>query len=180
MIGLQGFSNVSFLAAGASISLDRVTAWTSRPALLHGAGATAFVFFAATAFLDLTRHPRHAAGANLFESTFSFITAVAGVTALIWFAALIALLPLKLTGWVDAIGRHTLEIFCAHIAFMSVLRIVLMKIGLSDPTILLPLTFLVGVLGPLALAWIARRVHMGWLYRAPRPLAAWSTRTVNA
>lgn len=177
VIGLQGFSNVFFLALGAAITLRRLTAWTRRPALLHSAGAASLLMFVGGAAMQLTRHPRHAAGADLIESCLSFATAVAGVAALVWVAALIALLPFAVTGWVDSIGRQTLEVFCAHIAFMSVARIVAMKMGLTDPTVLLLLTFVLGVVGPLVLATVARRLHMGWLYRAPRPLADWSTRT---
>lgn len=67
-------------------------------------------------------------------------------------------------GWVGAVlrrlGQASMAIFLAHTIFTGGVRSLLIVVGVSDPAIYLILGILAGILGPLLLADMARR--MGW------------------
>lgn len=57
------------------------------------------------------------------------------------------------------LGQASMAIYLTHTAFSAALRIVLLKIGVSDLTVILIATTVVGVLAPLGVLGVARRTQ---------------------
>lgn len=91
-----------------------------------------------------------------------------GVTALLALSTAIARIPR--IHWLARVGEESLPIFLGHVVFMAGARIVLDRIGVDSAAIQLAVGVLAGVVGPLALAALARRFGCGWLFALPAPL----------
>lgn len=66
------------------------------------------------------------------------------------------------------LGRHSLEIFVAHIVFTAGTRIVLEQVGILDPAAQAVAGLGVGVGGPLFLALVAEQAGWKWLFGPPK------------
>lgn len=95
-----------------------------------------------------------------------FVLAVAGSIAICVGAALLMKLPLM--GWLRWLGEHSLVVYLAFTIPMSAIRIVSMKLGFTD-TSLLSCTVLVGAISaPVVLYLIIQRVGFGrFLFERP-------------
>ncbi|MCS3842582.1 acyltransferase [Microbacterium sp. AK031] len=98
---------------------------------------------------------------------FGVVASTAGLFAVLGLARVLAPVPVVARP-LSYIGRESMTIFVAHIIFASGSRIVLSRIGVDDPTVQVIAGTLIGVVGPLALHWVALRVHCAWLFDAPR------------
>jgi fucose 4-O-acetylase-like acetyltransferase len=68
---------------------------------------------------------------------------------------------------VRAVGTFSLEIYLAHILAAAAVRVLLLKLHVTQWWIHLPAGLIVGVLAPLALAVICRKVRIPLLFRLP-------------
>lgn len=91
----------------------------------------------------------------------------AGLFAVLGLSRLAGLVPV-LARPLSFAGRESMTIFVAHIIFASGARIVLSRLGVEDLAVQAGVGTLIGVVGPLALHWVARRVRCAWLFDAPR------------
>ena len=82
-----------------------------------------------------------------------------------------AMTGLRGAGGVAYLGRHSLEIFLVHITAASGSRIVLTRLGLDQPALLAVLGVLAGLVGPVLLLLVARRLRLRWLFGPPDWLA---------
>ena len=98
--------------------------------------------------------------------TIPLVLAVAGAVAICVGAALLMKLPLM--GWLRWLGEHSLVVYLAFTIPMSAIRIVSMKLGFTD-TSLLSVAVLVGsIIAPVVLYLIIQRVGFGrFLFERP-------------
>lgn len=79
--------------------------------------------------------------------------------------------------WLAFIGRHSMEIYLIHTISSAGVRIVLQKLlGITDVSQHLVLGVLFGVCAPLAVAALAPKLGLEWLFAPPRKLRFWSGR----
>lgn len=178
VIGLDGVSNVFFVAAGAALGRGRVTRWLARPALMTTVAVLALAVYSIGYRLGAvdTRDPFPL---DFPTAVVSLVTVLFGITALLTASSGIAAWtgPIgRMVGW---IGRNTLEIYCSHIIILAGLRIVLMTAGMDDPVTLFLITTIAALAAAILLAHWAPRLHLGWLFAPPARLARWSTARVS-
>lgn len=65
------------------------------------------------------------------------------------------------------LGELSMPIYLAHIIFASGLRIVLVKLGIDDPSIHVLLGTLVGLVGPIALFYVSKTLRFNSLFNSP-------------
>ena len=66
------------------------------------------------------------------------------------------------------LGERSLEIFLAHIVLTDLARKLLTVADVTDLTVHMVVGSVAGVLGPLGLWWLGRRLHAPWLFQLPR------------
>lgn len=90
---------------------------------------------------------------------------LAGTLATLALAALLARSPIGEAA--ALVGRRSLEIFLAHIVVASGLRVVLVKVGVSDVWVHLAVATSLGIAIPIVLAELADRSGWTWLFGLP-------------
>lgn len=70
-------------------------------------------------------------------------------------------------------GRHSLDIFLAHIIMASGSRIVLVHVGVHSVALLVAVGVVVGVGGPLVMSAALRRIRLAWVFDGPK-LPTWA------
>jgi fucose 4-O-acetylase-like acetyltransferase len=92
--------------------------------------------------------------------------------ATLGFIMLIANLPMgaAVTARLAALGQQTMPIYLTHVIFSAVTRMVLLRIGVDGIALHLVFGTVAGLIGPLALVWLARRIGVSALvgFEAPR------------
>lgn len=114
---------------------------------------------------------------NMVDNALSAIAATLGVVMLLSLAVILAHVPVLRSG-LGSIGTKTLEIYLAHVMVVAGTRIVLDSLGSNSEIVFLAVAMLLGIAAPLALAALAPRLHLTWLFQAPGVIGAWS-RTAN-
>ncbi len=94
------------------------------------------------------------------------VGSTAGLAAVLAVSRLISQLPGSRR--LAFVGEQSLQIFVAHIVFAAGTRIVLVRLGVDSLVLQAILGTLAGVIGPLALYWLAARFRLLWLFAAPR------------
>jgi len=163
--------NFPWYALGVWLGIDgierlviRRPAW-ARAAALPMAAAVAVAIALASAGQGSAASPLAVASspqlAGMAWSLSSGAAAVAGALAVIGLAAWP---PLGAGALLAMIGRLTMPIFVLHVLFVAGSRIVLIRAGLADPAVLLPLIVAAGLAGPLlAHAALGRLGLARWL-----------------
>lgn len=172
--GEQGLGLLLFLAVGTLIGARRFTALLSRlsPTLRAVYALGCLAATAALFALTPTMPPTTAGGLER-----SPLAIACGLAASILAVATVLLVSSLLTGWawlanpLAYLGRHSMEIFLAHILGASGARIVLNKLGVESAGLHLTLGILAGLAFPLVLIWLTPRLRLGLLWAPPR---AWS------
>jgi peptidoglycan/LPS O-acetylase OafA/YrhL len=100
---------------------------------------------------------------------FGVLGTATGTTALILAAVLGARANVRPLAY---IGRHSLEIFLSHTLFTAATRVILLKLHVSQLLPHLVVGTMLGVCAPLALAYIARKVHARWFFELPQIFVA--------
>jgi fucose 4-O-acetylase-like acetyltransferase len=90
---------------------------------------------------------------------------LAGTVAVLAASALLARLAVSRT--LAYLGRHSLEIFLAHITAAAGTRIILVRLGVGDPVIHLVAGTITGLVGPLVLLVVCQRLGFRFLFSAP-------------
>ena len=99
----------------------------------------------------------------------SVVATCLGIVAV--FAASTLLSRVKVASeWLAYVGVHSLEIFLAHTLATASVRIMLSRLGLSDPTLHLIVGTAAGIVVPLVL-WVLTTRYLPWLWQAPHALA---------
>jgi len=66
------------------------------------------------------------------------------------------------------LGSNTLVVFLSYFLFSVAARIILMKTGIvNDPSMIVVLTTLAGIIGPIIALWIVKRTPLMFLYQRP-------------
>lgn len=104
-------------------------------------------------------------GRTVVTVAWGVLGCVAGTVAALAAAALVA--RSALAAPVAALGRHSLEIFLAHIVVASGTRIVLLQLGVTDVLVHLVGGTLLGLLVPLALVRLTERWGWTWVFGLP-------------
>lgn len=170
--GAEGLSLVVFTMVGAVIGLPRIArglerhvavwvvvavAGTIGVVLLHARGAV-------PATVGVSRPPLGTVATSLGA-------AACGVAMLIAVAALLARtkgIPRRLFA---AVGSRTLAIFLAHVTVVAGTRIVLVRLGVTEPHAILAVAVVLGVTVPVLVSrWAEARTPWRWLFDAPIPL----------
>jgi len=168
-------SSIRAAAAGAAVCLSLLNPFLSVPSLvwgpmvehlpyfLAGIGAGGFVYWRPRGFMGLC------AGLG-----FALMIALLGPQK----ASVLWSLVLVLLGWIAwqavdrsaahsglmlrllrYLGKVSMVIYLTHTAFSAALRIVLIKAGVDGVAVLLVLTVLIGVVGPIVVGMIARQLR---------------------
>ncbi len=122
---------------------------------------------AALLALGIAAYGLHRAGLPPW-SVAAFPAAIAG-TVLI--CSLSMLPPLRDNAVLIYLGRRSLPIYICHIFFLSLVRVVLVRVaGETAPAVHVPIEFAAGVAGPLALYWVASRLGVTVLAGFGKPV----------
>jgi len=166
-IGIRGFPLIVFATIGAAIGLGlfrraaglSVVAWVAF-------GLTSLVAFTFLARSELRPATGSRPGIDLSEQTLSFAAAVLGVVLLLSLAVTVARVR-PINRCIAYLGRHTLEIFVAHIVVTAGVRILMVRVGVVDvlPHVIAGVGL--GVALPILLARLAGKVHAHWLFGTP-------------
>lgn len=95
-----------------------------------------------------------------------------GTVAVLQLAKVLSLTPFRRP--LAHLGTVSMVVFLAHLLFTPTTRIVLSRLGVTDPTVHVVLGTVAGVVGPLLLAALAARARADWLFALPtgRPAAS--------
>lgn len=92
--------------------------------------------------------------------------ALAGAVAIVMISALLVRLPWM--DWLRWMGTKSLVIYVAFALPMSILRVLLLAIGLEEPNLVSLLTMVAAIAGPLVLWWITQKIGFGrFLFERP-------------
>lgn len=94
------------------------------------------------------------------------VLAIAGALALCVAAALLT--RHKIMGWLTKLGSLSLVVYLAFALPMSVVRVLAIKVGLTDANLLSLMVFATAVIAPLVLHWLIKRTGWGtFLFARP-------------
>jgi fucose 4-O-acetylase-like acetyltransferase len=162
-------ASLALTAIGGNPTLDSWigTVFRDLPIYLIGAVVGAYGFlrpsfaaalFGAAIFVALEA----ALAAGLFDRAEPRIAGhLAAGAAMVGLAYLFSRAPGAMSASFAWLGRNSLAVFLAHTIFSAAMRMLLMRLGVSDPVIHLTLGFLIGVAGPIMLLAVARRLRIG-------------------
>ncbi len=109
------------------------------------------------------------AGRSLETITVGILGCLAGCVAFILtISCIYHFISLK---WLEVLGKLSLQIFLAHLLFTPAVRIVLVKIGITDPTLITLVATGAGICGPLGLYYLTRS-WLPWLFDTPWKISA--------
>lgn len=164
-IGQAGWSLVVFFVIGAvaghqalSRAIDRLP---GLPTVLLGGVAFAGLVALEPAAPTSSAYPLTARAIAL-----GVVATLIGLTVLLAVSKQLGRTPVGAP--LSFVGRHSMEIFLAHIIAASGSRIVLTQLGIDDPGVLIGVGVVAGVAAPLVLWWAAQRLPLGWLFTRPR------------
>ncbi len=165
---IQGLPITPFFVLGAWFGAERFGRLSSRraPAIATAAGGLV-VWLVVSWFTNATVPTGEGFSRTAGTVSTGIVGCVAGTAGVL---ALASMLPRVGTGWLALCGRHSLEIFLAQIVAAAAVRVVLLRLGVTDVPVHALLGTLVGVAVPLALASVAENLGIGWLFRLPTPL----------
>lgn len=172
LIGLRGLALLMFTGAGAVLGLRRFTRllasrwWYAAPLALGLVAAGTALIDTVPPTLDVSELYGPDAGLSLMQRFASFAVSVAGVVSLLGLAhwAVLAAPVARLLTW---LGRHTLELYVAHVLFTSGTRIALLRLGVDHLGWHVVLGVGAGVLGPVLLVLLTRRLRWEWVFTPP-------------
>lgn len=94
------------------------------------------------------------------------LAALAGAIAIVIAAALLVRQPAM--AWLHWLGTKSLVIYVAFALPMSILRVLLLAIGIVEPNLVSLLTMIAAICGPLVLWWITQKIGFGrFLFERP-------------
>lgn len=165
VIGLVGIQITPFFVLGALLGpfgYARLWADRTRTALV-AVGGTA-TWLAVALWTDATPPT----GEGLVSSPASIAWGVLGTLAGTAGILAASTYATHAATWLAYLGRRSLDIFLAHIIVASGVRVVLAAFGVRSPLVQVLVGTGVGVAGSAALAEMARRVGLTWLFTLPR------------
>jgi len=148
--------------------LFRLADWAGRHVTLALAGLIAWaVINAALVFSPgFMMHPVHPVMGLAGLPGLHLLLALVGTAALCTFAALLTRLPFM--NWLRWLGAHSLVIYVAFVLPMGIARTVLIRLGVTEPTVLSVAIMVISILSPLVLYWIVERTGFGkFLFERP-------------
>jgi hypothetical protein len=170
VIGLKSLALVLFYVAGFALGAKRVVDFErNRPtwALAVTAVGSSCLFAWVTA-IQSPESPAASTGApGLIAPSLGMVAAISGALAVLAWSAMIGRLPSGIARPIAFTGRHSLEVFVAHLTFTSGTRIILEKLGIDSLAVHIPCGILVGTVGPLVLAILTPRLRLSWLWEPP-------------
>lgn len=169
LFAIDGLSYVYFVALGAAVGLPRLRRWLGRPAPMAAVGLVAAVVFLYGTGWGVM--PARSPSVPFFgQAVMSLVVSTAGVVVVVCAAWVLAKLPARSTAWLVWVGGRTIEVYVAHLLFVTGIRMLLMRVGVDSPGVHLVIGFVGAVALSLLVAEAARRWRMGWLYRPPQRL----------
>lgn len=164
-VGTQGLGLVVFFVAGmvagtapVQEALDRVPVPLATVISLTVLAATAVICVRTDAILP-TYYWFQATPARI---AIGVVLAVAASAAILLFGQ-----AARSVSILAMCGRHSLDIYLAHIILASGTRIVLVKLGVEQLWVIVTLCLLAGVVGSLMMSAACRRFHVGWIFDGP-------------
>lgn len=167
--GANGLALLLFMSIGATIGAPRLSHLVARApvggvAAVGSLGLVVWVGLAPLATSPTVSDPDRTWVSVALGCAASF----GGVCAVIATARLLTLVG-PMADSLSFLGRRSLEIFLGHIIAASAARIGLQLLGIDSPALQLGTGVAVGVLAPLALWGLCRRLRFPWLFIAPGP-----------
>lgn len=169
-IGLRGLALVAFLALGAAIGLPRMTRLLGRHPVVWAAVA-AIALVGTLSLSPFGTEPATVFGsASLAGRMLSLLAAALGVVAVLAISVVASRIPV-LSPALVAVGGRTLGIYLMHIVVVAGGRVILTALGVDSVGVMLALLLPAGVVVPMVVESLARRIHLGWLFALPEPFA---------
>jgi len=166
IIGTQGLGVIAFFVGGMCVGVDRLQSiLRSIPSAVAWVGGVGVftVGVLISLYVPLTGQTYGWPGRTVS-------TVVVGVVLCVAMSAAVLLFARAARSWafVALCGRRSLDIFLVHILLASGSRIILVKLGVHSMWLLVPICFLVGLLGSLLVATALRRIGLAWLFDGPK------------
>jgi fucose 4-O-acetylase-like acetyltransferase len=167
-VGTEGLGLIVVFLLGACVTMPvQRRLLESPPVLLGMFTALSLAVFVALVLRTAGAGPTEPPGDPRLWSVLSGIAAtLAGVSFVLGISQPLSRVSV-LSRVFGLLGRRSLEIFLAHIVFASGIRVVLLRLGVTSPPVHVAAGLAVGVVAPLALAVLAPRLRLGWLFALP-------------
>lgn len=164
LVGTQGLALYFFIFAGATIGCSRYLQWLGSLStiLRYAISCVGVALTAAAIVIDATPPTTGFQARTVASVAFGVLGTFGGLSAVLALSPSLAHMRLF-----PYLGHHSLVIFVAHIVFASGTRILLMKTGITSLVVMIPVSLLLGVAGPIALNACVNRIHCRWLFQAP-------------
>lgn len=164
-VGTEGLGLVFFFVAGMVLGTARVQAVLDRFSVTRAAVVSILVLVVAAVLsvrADVVVATDFWREHTVIRTALGFVLTVLGSAMILLFGQ-----AARSSSLLALCGKRSLDIYLAHIIMVSGTRIVLLKLGVHQIWLLLPLTVLIGVAGSLALATLCRRIGLGWVFDGP-------------
>lgn len=168
--GAQGLGLTAFFFGGVALTAGRYTAaqeWLRQRGWLAPVGLAGAAIYG---ILLITTHaigPTSAGGYRTpLNVALGVLASVAGMVAVLVTSMFIAR-SVRASTWLVELGKHSLEIFVAHIFAVTAVRVVLNKADISSAPIHIIAGTVAGLILPLLLWWICEKIKFPWFFAAP-------------
>ncbi len=166
----RGMALLIFTLVGAVTGMERFSRWIQGfSAIKAGLLISSWAVYLGILILHIpNERPTTSDGFRSLATVGTGILAsIAGITAIILTISLIY--RLCTVKWLEYLGRMSLQIFLAHLLFTPATRIMLIKLGITDPFFVDGLATTAGICGALLLFLVTRN-RLPWLFQPPRQL----------
>ncbi len=164
-VGTQGLGLVVFFVAGMVIGSESFKTALDRfsPAVAAAVSVTLWAIGSVVAIFT------GATGPTIFWDGRTVATVAIGVAVALATSAAALLFgqAARTWSWLALLGRRSLEIYLAHIIMASGTRIVLVQLGVTTTWVIVVACLLAGVIGSVAVAFVLRRIGLGWVFDGP-------------
>ena len=168
--GAQGLGLTAFFFTGVALGAGRYTAvreWLGDRGWLAPMGIAGAGIYGVLLITTHAIGPTSAGGYRTpLNIALGVVASVAGMAAVLVASAYLARSPWA-SKRLGALGRHSLEIFVAHIFAVTAVRVLLNKADISSAPVHIIAGTIAGLALPLLLWWICEKINFPWFFTAP-------------
>lgn len=175
----QGLSLAMFFFAGAALGSARYQRWVAARVSIPVAVAAGLIYVVLTVGQFDAVPPTSLGDGWTIAGTASGIVASFSSVAAVAIAAKMLCRLEWLARVVAYIGRHSLEVFVAHVFAINAVRVVLERSGFHSAALHVVMGTVGGLALPLLLGWVIERFRIPYVFDAPRVIVG-TPRTAGA
>ncbi|WP_037159682.1 acyltransferase family protein [Rhodococcoides fascians] len=163
----QGLSLGMFFFAGAAMGSARYQRWVAARISIPVAIAAGALYVVLTVQFDAVPPTSLGDGWSFSGTALGVVSSFSAVAAVAVAAKMLSRVD-RLAQVLAYVGRHSLEVFVAHVFAINAVRVVLERAGFDSVALQVALGTVGGVVFPLLLGWVVARFRIPWVFDAPR------------